>query len=198
LADASFAPVFLRNATAFGASPRQRFDLVLNNLSAWAYTTGKICMTSDGTPWRPLVHVEDICEAVLCVLEAPREAVAGEAFNVGDDDQNYRVRDIAKIVEATFQDCKLTLGPAGGDTRSYRVSFAKIREHLPRFRCLWTAERGAQQLRDIFHRICLDLPTFHAAPFTRLSELKHLRQTGQLDATLHWTGQNFRLNKVAA
>lgn len=187
LADASFAPVFLRNATAFGASPRQRFDLVLNNLAGGAYTAGEIRMTSDGAPWRPLVHVEDICQAVVCALEAPREAVANEAFNVGDDAQNYRVRDIAEVVAAAFPNCRLTFGPSGGDTRSYQVSFAKIRQHLPGFRCTWPAERGAAQLRAVFDRIQLDEATFRAPPFTRLSELNHLRHTGQIDRSLFWT-----------
>jgi nucleoside-diphosphate-sugar epimerase len=114
LADAQFTPVFLRNATAYGASPRQRFDVVLNNLAGFAFTTGEIRVMSDGTPWRPLVHVEDICEAILCALEAPREAVSGEAFNVGSDAQNYRVREIAEIVAATFPGCRATFGaPAG-------------------------------------------------------------------------------------
>jgi nucleoside-diphosphate-sugar epimerase len=111
-----FTPVFLRNATAYGASPRQRFDLVLNNLAGWAHTIGEIRMTSDGSPWRPLVHVEDICEAIVCALEAPREAVAGEAFNVGSNEQNYRVREIAEIVAATFPGCRLSVGDSGSGT----------------------------------------------------------------------------------
>ncbi len=198
LADETFAPVFLRNATAFGASPRQRFDLVLNNLAGWAHTAGEIRMTSDGSPWRPLVHVEDICQAVLCALEAPREAVAGEAFNVGDDEQNYRVRDIAEIVAQAFPGCSISYGPGGGDTRSYQVSFAKIRRHLPGFRCAWSAQRGARQLSAIFQRIGLDATMFHAAPFTRLSELQQLRRTGQLDAELFWTGHGEETERAAA
>ena len=187
MTDARFTPVFLRNATAFGASPRQRFDLVLNNLAGWAYTAGEIRMTSDGSPWRPIVHVEDICEAMVCALEAPAEAVAGEAFNVGDDDQNYRVRDIAEIVGATFPGCRVTYGTNGGDNRSYRVSFAKIRAHMPAFRCRWSAARGAAQLRAIFQRIGLDAARFTAPPFTRLAELKYLQETAQVDRQLFWT-----------
>jgi nucleoside-diphosphate-sugar epimerase len=181
LADAAFTPVFLRNATAFGASPRMRFDIVLNNLAGWAWTTGEIKMTSDGTPWRPLVHVDDICDAIRLCLEAPREAVHNEIFNVGADDQNYRIREIAEIVGGVFPGCRVTFGPAGGDNRSYRVSFAKIRRHLPEFRCAWDAERGAKQLHDIFARIAMTPEVFGFRAFTRLQQLKHLLATGQID-----------------
>jgi nucleoside-diphosphate-sugar epimerase len=198
LSGASFTPVFLRNATDFGASPRQRFDLVLNNLAAWAHAAGEIRMTSDGSPWRPLVHIEDICSAVLCALEAPREAVSGEAFNVGDNDQNYTVRDIAEIVGAAFPNCRVSYGPASGDNRSYRVCFDKIRERMPQFRCAWSAERGALQLRAVFERIQLDLATLNAPPFTRIEELKHLRRTGQINEALRWTTGAVRPESVAA
>lgn len=186
MANASFIPVFLRNATAYGASPRQRFDVVLNNLCGFAHTTGEIRMTSDGSPWRPIVHVEDICQAMLCALEAEPEAVSGEAFNVGDDSENYRIREIAEIVARTFPGCELTVGESGGDNRSYRVSFAKIRERMPAFRTSWTAERGARQLKAVFEHIGLTREMFEAAPYTRLKELKHLRTTGQLDDRLLW------------
>jgi nucleoside-diphosphate-sugar epimerase len=187
LADERFAPVFMRNATAYGASPRQRFDIVLNNLAGFAHTMREIRMSSDGSPWRPIVHVEDICRAMLCALEAPHEAVAGEAFNVGADAENYRIREIAEIVAATFPGCALTVGPSGGDTRSYRVSFAKIRERMPEFETRWTAERGARQLKAVFERIGLTREMFEAPPFTRLREIKHLRATGQVDGALYWT-----------
>jgi nucleoside-diphosphate-sugar epimerase len=186
MADAGFTPVFMRNATAYGASPRQRFDLVLNNLCGFAHTTGEIRMTSDGSPWRPIVHIEDICQAMLCALAADREAVSGEAFNVGADSENYRIREIAEIVARTFPGCALSVGESGGDTRSYRVSFAKIRERMPDFETRWTAERGARQLRATFERIGLTQEMFEAAPFTRLKEIKHLRETGQLDDRLCW------------
>jgi nucleoside-diphosphate-sugar epimerase len=186
LMDERFTPVFLRNATAYGASPRQRFDLVLNNLCGFAHTIGEIRMTSDGSPWRPITHIEDICQAMLCALVADREAVAGEAFNVGADSENYRVREIAEIVAKTFPGCELTIGESGGDTRSYRVSFAKIRERMPEFETQWTAERGARQLKSVFERIGLTRELFEAPPFTRLKELKHLRDTDQLDERLHW------------
>jgi nucleoside-diphosphate-sugar epimerase len=198
LADARFAPVFLRNATAYGASPRQRFDVVLNNLAGFAFTTGEIRVMSDGTPWRPLVHVEDICEAVLCAIEAPREAVSGEAFNVGSDAQNYKVRDIAEIVAAAFPGCRATFGAPSADNRSYQVSFAKIARHMPAFRCRWTAALGAAQLRTVFERIQLDGSIFNAAPFTRLSELKYLRNTAQLDNKLLWTPVEPIVAKAAA
>jgi nucleoside-diphosphate-sugar epimerase len=187
LMDDTFTPVFMRNATAYGASPRQRFDLVLNNLCGFAHTTGEIRMTSDGSPWRPITHIEDICEAMLCALKAPKDAVAGEAFNVGDDAENYRIREIAEIVARTFPGCELTIGESGGDTRSYRVSFAKIRAHMPEFRTSWTAERGARQLRAVFERIGLSREMFEAPPFTRLKELRYLQDTRQIDARLYWT-----------
>lgn len=187
LASRDFAPVFLRNATAFGASPRQRFDLVLNNLAGYAHAHGEIVVTSDGSPWRPLVHVADIAEAVVCALEAPREAVAGEAFNVGSDAQNYTVRQIAEIVAEVFPGASLSVGRGGGDTRSYRVSFAKIAERLPAFRCRFDARRGAEELAALFRRIGLDAPTFAAPPYTRLNELTRLRREGRLDADLRWT-----------
>ena len=187
LQDDDFTPVFMRNATAYGASPRQRFDLVLNNLCGFAHTAREIRMTSDGMPWRPITHIEDICEAMLCALKAPKDAVAGEAFNVGADSENYRIREIAEIVARTFPGCELTVGESGGDTRSYRVSFAKIRAHMPEFETSWTAERGARQLKAVFDRIGLTREMFEAPPFTRLKELKHLRDTGQIDATLFWS-----------
>lgn len=187
LANANFSPTFLRNATAYGASPRMRFDIVLNNLCGIAATTGKIVMTSDGTPWRPLVHVLDICEAIACALEAPRDAVHGEVFNVGHDADNYQVREIARIVADVYPGCELSFGPAGGDNRSYRVSFAKIHGQLPGFRCNWDARKGAAQLRQVFDRIGLDAELFQARPFTRLKQLKYLTRTGQLDPRLFWT-----------
>lgn len=187
LATPEFSPTFLRNATAYGASPRMRFDIVLNNLCGIAATTGRIVMTSDGSPWRPLVHVLDICEAVACVLEAPREAIHAEVFNVGHDADNYQVREIAGIVGEAFPGCGLSFGPGGGDNRSYRVSFAKIHQQLPGFKCSWDARKGAAQLRAVFDRIGLDEAAFEARPFTRLKQLKYLTTSGQLDDQLYWT-----------
>lgn len=186
LASADFTPTFLRNATAYGASPRMRFDIVLNNLCGVAATTGKIVMTSDGTPWRPLVHVLDICEAIACVLEAPRDAVHGEVFNVGHDQDNYQVRDIAQIVAGVYPGCELSFGSNGADNRSYRVSFGKIHEKLPGFKCSWDARKGAQQLHGVFQRIGIDRQVFEARPFTRLKQLKYLALSGQVDDQLFW------------
>lgn len=187
LTDSSFTPVFLRNATAYGASPRQRFDIVLNNLCGLAHCTGEIRMTSDGMPWRPIVHVQDISAAILCALRANREAVAGEAFNVGRDDGNYRIREIAEIVGEAFPQARISFGTDGGDTRSYRVSFAKISRHMPDFQCTWDAHQGAHELAALFSRINLTTADFLSEPFTRLKELRYLQATGQVDERLFWT-----------
>lgn len=189
LADAQFSPVFLRNATAFGASPRMRFDIVLNNLAGFAWTTKEIRMTSDGTPWRPLVHVEDICQAIMLVLQAPRGAIHNEIFNVGDDEQNYRIRDIAAIVGRVFDDCILTFGRPSGDNRSYRTSFAKLRSRVPEFHCAWTAERGARQLRDVFEQVQMTAETFSFRAFSRLKQLTYLIASQQIDANFYWHRQ---------
>jgi nucleoside-diphosphate-sugar epimerase len=187
LADDDFSPTFLRNATAFGASPRMRFDIVLNNLSGLAWTTGEIAMTSDGSPWRPLVHALDIGKAIRCVLAAPREAIHAEVFNVGSDDQNYQVRDIAERVAAAFPGCTTSFGAPGADNRSYRVDFIKITTRLPGFSCDWDADRGARQLAEVFSRIDLDSATFTGRGHTRLAQLSHLLQTAQVDEHLFWT-----------
>ena len=186
LADTNFSPTFLRNATAFGASPRMRFDIVLNNLAGLAWTTKEIKMTSDGTPWRPLVHVLDICDAVVATLDAPREMVHNQVFNVGDNGQNYRVREIAEIVADVFPGCQLSFGSNGADNRSYRVNFDKITSKLPGFRCRRDARMGAQELRDVFKRINLTRETFNFRAFTRLKQLEHLLETAQIDETLYW------------
>ncbi len=186
LAGDHFSPTFLRNATAFGASPRMRFDIVLNNLAGLAWTTSRIAMTSDGTPWRPLVHALDIAKAIACALEAPREAVHAQTFNVGSTEQNYTVRQIAEIVADHFPGCELTFGDSGGDNRSYRVSFDKIAEQLPGFSCDWNAEKGAAQLRRLFERIDLDDATFSGRGHTRLKQLEHLLHTGQIDRNFFW------------
>jgi len=186
LADERFAPVFLRNATAFGASPRMRFDIVLNNLAGLAWTTGRIAMVSDGTPWRPLVHVLDICRAILCALRAPQDAIRGEIFNVGDNSQNYRVREIAEIVRESFPSCEVTFGASSADNRSYRVAFDKIHAGLPGFGCEWDARAGARELRQLFERIGMTPETFGFRAYTRLRQLKHLLGTDQLDGDFFW------------
>ena len=190
LASDDFSPTFMRNATAFGASPRMRFDIVLNNLSGLAWTTQRIAMTSDGTPWRPLVHGLDIAQSIRCALEAPREAVHNQTFNVGSNEQNYQVRQVAETVGAEFAGCEVTFGPPAGDNRSYRVNFDKISSELPGFSCEWNAERGARQLHEVFSAIQLDHETFTGRGHTRLKQLEHLISTKQLDAELFWTSRS--------
>ena len=186
LADDDFSPTFMRNATAFGASPRMRFDIVLNNLVGWAHTTGKITMTSDGTPWRPLVHGLDIGSAIICALEAPLEAVAGQTFNVGSNEQNYQVKEIAEAVAAEYPACEVRFGDSGSDNRSYKVNFDKISSQLPGFACAWDAASGARQLKAVMTSIDLDEATFFGRGHTRLKQLEHLIRTKQLDSSLFW------------
>jgi len=188
LADSDFCVTFLRNATAYGPSPRMRFDIVLNDLCALAWTTKKIAMVSDGSPWRPIVHIEDIIEAFRCALEAPVEAVNGEIFNVGATSENYRIREIAAIVAEAFPGCEVSVGPPSKDNRSYRVSFEKISTKLPGFACHWTAKMGAEELRRIFERIDFGSSEYEFRAFTRLKQLKYLQRTGQIDDDLFWRG----------
>ena len=187
LADDDFSPTFLRNATAFGASPRQRFDIVLNNLAGLAWTTHRIAMTSDGTPWRPLVHGLDIAKAIRAVLDADRDTVHAQVLNVGADANNYTVREIAETVGAEFPGCEVSFGEPSADNRSYRVSFAKIREVLPGFDTDWDAAAGAAQLHRVFEQIQLDTETFTGRGHTRLAQIEHLLKTGQVDPQLFWT-----------
>ncbi len=186
LADEDFSPTFLRNATAYGPSPRMRFDLVLNNLAGLAWTTKNIKMTSDGTPWRPLVHVLDICEAIRYVLESPREAIHNQIFNVGDTNENYHIKEIAQIIAQTFRGCTVTLGTSDGDNRSYRVSFEKIKSRLPEFKCRRDARLGARQLCELFERIGMSREMFEFRAYTRLRQLEYLLKAGQLDANFYW------------
>lgn len=186
MADETFSPTFLRNATAYGPSPRQRFDIVLNNLSGYAWTVGEIRMRSDGTPWRPMVHVLDICQAIACALEAPREAVHAEVFNVGTTSENYQVRDIVKVVADAIPGCKVTMGSSDGDDRSYRVNFDKIAERLPGFEPKFTLQDGAEQMVHIYEQIDLTRETFDFRAFTRLKQLNHLIDTGQIDSRFFW------------
>jgi nucleoside-diphosphate-sugar epimerase len=181
-----FCPVFLRNATAYGPSPRMRFDIVLNDLSALAWTTKRIAMVSDGSPWRPVVHVNDICEAIYRSLIAPEDAVRGQIFNVGQNAENYRVRELASIIAAEFPGCEVTTGPSGGDNRSYRVNFDKIQSQLPGFRCQYTAQDGAKQLRRLFERIGFTEEVYKFRGFTRLKQLQYLQKTKQIDSELFW------------
>ncbi len=186
LADTTFSPVFLRNATAYGASQRMRFDIVLNNLSGLAHTTQTIAMMSDGTPWRPLVHAQDIASAIETVLTADAEKIHNEVFNVGDTQHNYQVRDIAEFVAAEYPDCKLTFGTLPSDNRSYRVSFDKIHDRFPHYVCQWDAAKGARQLRELFNAIPLTTELFLAHPFTRLKALEKLIKEGRIDGDFFW------------
>jgi len=187
MASDTFSPVFLRNATAYGPSPRMRFDIVINDLSALAWTTKRIAMTSDGSPWRPVVHIEDICEAIYRSLVAPADAVRGKVFNVGQNSDNYRVREIAQIIADEFPGCTVTTGPASADNRSYRVNFDRIHTELPGFTCRYTARDGARQLREIFERIGMTPETYQFRAFTRLKQLKYLESTGQVDGQFYWS-----------
>ena len=186
LADDNFSPTSLRNATAYGPSPRMRFDIVLNNLAGLAWTTQEIKLTSNGTPFRPLVHLGDICTAITCTLEAPRECVHRQVFNVGDDRENYQVREIAALVSDAFPGCRLTVGSNDGDRRSYRVAFEKIHAHLPGFKTVHDAASGARELRALFESIHLSKEMFEFRAFTRVKQLEHLRKAGEIDERLFW------------
>jgi nucleoside-diphosphate-sugar epimerase len=198
LADSTFSPTFLRNATAFGVSPRLRFDLVLNNLVAWAYSTGRVFIKSDGTPWRPIVHIEDISRAFLAVLEAPLEAVHNEAFNVGRNEDNYRVRELAEIVKETVPGTEIEYASdAGPDKRCYRVDCSKIRRVLPSFEPVWDARRGAVELFETYKRVGLKVEDFEGIRYKRIAHIKALIEEGAVDESLRWKGGRPVLNPVA-
>jgi nucleoside-diphosphate-sugar epimerase len=187
LADDDFSPVFLRNATAYGVSPRHRFDIVLNNLVAWAITTGLVYLKSDGSPWRPIIHVEDIARAFIAVLDAPSEVIHNQAFNVGVNQENYRIRDLAEIVRGTVPGCRVEYAPdAEPDKRTYRVDFTKIARMLPEFRPQWNAQRGAQELYEAYRKYGVKLEEFEGPRYKRIDHIKQLLSTGQLDESLRW------------
>jgi nucleoside-diphosphate-sugar epimerase len=189
LADDRFSPVFLRNATAYGVSPRLRFDLVLNNLVAWAFTTGRVLIKSDGTPWRPVVHIEDISRAFIAVLDAPRDATHNQALNVGITSENYRIRDLAEIVRETVPGSVIEYaGDSGPDPRSYRVDFGKIAGALPEFKPRWTARQGAEELYGAYRATGLRLEDYEGPRFKRIDHLKQLLAEGRLDPSLRWHG----------
>ncbi len=185
MADDDFSPTFLRNATAFGPSPRMRFDIVLNNLAGLAWTEKAIRMNGDGSAYRPLVHILDICDAIIATLESPRPVIHNQTFNVGQDSDNYRIKEIAEIVAGVFPGCAVEFGPDGADNRSYRVSFEKIRTVLG-FTCKRNATIGAAQLCAIFKKIEMTKDVFTFRAFTRLKQLEHLLRLGELDSQLFW------------
>src|ERR1700676_773410 len=189
LADNEFSPVFLRNTTAYGVSPFMRFDVVLNNLVGWAYTTGRVQIQSDGTPWRPLIHVEDICRAFVAALEAPREAIHNEAFNIGLTEENYQIRDLAEIVKEIVPGCTITYAPGGGpDPRSYRVNFAKAKKGLPGFKPQWNVRRGASDLLAACQEAQLKEKDFTGPRFNRILHIRNLMSSGALDSDLRLCG----------
>ena len=190
LAHPTFSPTFLRNSTAYGASPHMRFDVVLNNLAGLAWTLKEIRLNSDGSPWRPLVHGLDICGAISSVLSAPTEAIHNQIFNVGDTNHNYRVKEIAEIVASAFPGCNVSFGAPSADNRSYRVSFEKIRRHLPDFHCAWNAKLGAQQLLQLFKKIDMTPEVFSHRTFTRIKQLEYLIRTAQIDEQFFWREPN--------
>ena len=187
LADDCFSPTYLRNATAYGASPRLRVDVVVNNLVGYAHTTGEILIQSDGTPWRPLVHVEDIAGAFLAVLDAPRERVHNEAFNVGASAENYRIRDLAEIVEDVVPRAHASFAEGGGpDKRSYQVDCSKIARMLPQFEPRWTVRRGVEELSEAYLRNGMTFEEFTGTRYLRINRVRELQGAGRLDDDLRW------------
>jgi nucleoside-diphosphate-sugar epimerase len=195
LADQNYSPVFLRNATAYGASPRLRLDVVLNDLVAWAYTTGRVCIKSDGTPWRPIVHIRDITAAILSVLEASRAAVHNETFNVGSTEENYRISELAAIVAEVVPGCRVEYAAGGGpDRRCYRIKCEKIRRALPGFCPQWNARQGAEELYHAYRSAGLSFQDLESGRYARIVHIRRLLQKGELDPTLRW---NRRLAETA-
>jgi nucleoside-diphosphate-sugar epimerase len=197
LADENFSPTHMRNATAYGASPRLRLDIVLNDLVACAYTTGRVYIKSDGTPWRPIIHIRDITAAILSALEAPKGAIHNEIFNVGRMEENYRISELADIVTETIPGCRVEYAPGGGpDKRCYRINCDKIYRKLPGFRPQWTARKGAKELYDAYRAAGLRLSDIECGRYTRITQIRKLIKAGELDFSLHWRdrGNNFPTN----
>jgi nucleoside-diphosphate-sugar epimerase len=187
LADDDFSPTYMRNATAYGVSPKLRADIVVNNLTGYAYTTGEVLIKSDGTPWRPLVHIEDISRAFLAVLEAPRESIHNEAFNVGRQGENYRVREVAELVEAAVPGSQVTYAPgAEADIRDYRVDFGKIAAALPNFEPTWTVKAGVDELHEAYKSNGVTKEEFLSSRYLRIKTIEELTAAGKIDETLRW------------
>jgi nucleoside-diphosphate-sugar epimerase len=190
LADDRFSPTFCRNGTVYGLSPRMRFDTVLNNLMGIAFTTGRVEIHSDGTPWRPVVHVEDVSRAFQAVLEAPLEDIHNQAFNTGADELNHQVRELGEIVAETVPNCELVFVPQpGADQRTYKADFAKFKRTFPNFEFRWTARAGARELYEAFKATGLTHADFTDDRFTRLKWLRRLLDQQHLDGSLHWTAK---------
>jgi nucleoside-diphosphate-sugar epimerase len=199
LADDNFSPTYLRNATAYGVSPRLRADLVVNNLVGFAYTTGEVLIASDGTPWRPLVHVEDICRAFLAVLQAPRELVHNQSFNVGSTQENYQIRDVASLVEEIVPGSRVKYAEGGGpDLRCYRVNCDKIGQVLPDFRPQWDVRRGIEQLYNAYMEHKLTIEEFTGERFIRIKHLRCLLASSRIDPTLRWLPQSNDSRSISA
>jgi nucleoside-diphosphate-sugar epimerase len=187
MANTKFCPTCLRASTAYGVSPRLRFDLVTNNLTAWAFTTGRVYLKSDGTPWRPIVHIEDIARAYIAVLHAPRKRIYNEAFNVGTTSENYRIKDIADMVQAVVPNCEIAYAPdAGPDKRCYRVDCNKIARKIHDFKPQWTARRGIEQLYQEYKKVGLTLEEFEGPKFKRIAHIKTHIEQNRLDKNLRW------------
>lgn len=194
MADDDFSPTFLRSGTAYGVSPRLRFDLVLNNLTAWAFCTGRVFLKSDGTPWRPIVHIEDMSRAFLAALEAPRETVHNEAFNVGRSSENYQIRQLAEIVAAAVPGSRVEYAEgAGPDKRNYRVNCDKIVNTLPNYQPIWTAAKGAQELYEAYKDVGLKLEEFEGPRYRRIHHIKMLLNENRLDQNLRWVAETERV-----
>jgi nucleoside-diphosphate-sugar epimerase len=190
LADDHFSPTYLRNATAYGASPRLRLDVVLNDLVASAYSTGRVLIKSDGTPWRPIVHIRDIISAIVSVLDAPAEAIHNETFNVGRTEENYRISQLADIVAETVPGCHVEYAAGGGpDKRCYRVSCDEIMRVLPNFRPQWDARKGAQELYEAYRSAGLSAAVLERGLYTRINQIQKLMKAGTLDSSLRWSQQ---------
>jgi nucleoside-diphosphate-sugar epimerase len=194
LADDHFSPTYCRNGTVYGLSPRMRFDTVLNNFMGNAFTTGRVVILSDGTPWRPVVHVQDVARAFQAIMEAPRDVIHNAAFNTGADDLNHQIGELGQTVAEMVPGCELKIVPqTGADQRTYKADFGKFKRAFPDFNFVWTARKGAEELRDAFERIGLTKSQFRDKRFRRVNWLGHLIDTQSVDESLRWTVPKTRL-----